>query len=125
MALPVSDYVIYALLIFVGLIIIYFIIKELRIWRNEPRLAQIGLDREKLDLIKSEMSMRAEPYSKLSDEKMGELRKIDAENASLEVGIFGKQKTVESRIQRLENQVKDKKYDRMLERIREEEIKLR
>jgi hypothetical protein len=32
---------------------------------------------------------------------------------------------VESRIQRLENQVKDKKYDKMLERIREEEIKLR
>lgn len=125
MALPVNDYVVYALLIFVGLIIIYFIIKELRIWRNQPRLAQIELDREKLDLIKSDMSTRGEPYSKLSDEKLGELRQIEEENTALEVGIFGKQKTVESRIQRLENQVKDKKYDRMLERIREEEIKLR
>ncbi|HDR73357.1 MAG TPA: hypothetical protein ENN85_05565 [Methanoculleus sp.] len=125
MALPVNDSVIYALLIFVGLIIIYFIIKELRIWRNQPRLAQIDLDREKLDLIRSEMSMRDEPYSKLSDEKLGELRTLEAENAELETDIFGKQKTVESRIQRLENQVKDRKYDKMLDRIREEEIKLR
>jgi len=125
MALPVTDYVIYALLIFVGLIIIYFIIRELRNWRNQPRLAQIELDREKLDLIKAEMSTRGEPYSKLPDEKLGELRMLDTENTALEVDIFGKQKTVEGRIQRLENQVKDKKYDKMLERIREEEIKLR
>jgi flagellar biosynthesis/type III secretory pathway M-ring protein FliF/YscJ len=125
MAFAVNDYVIYALLIFVGLIIIYFIIKELRAWRNQPRLAQIDLDREKLDLIKADMGKRGEPYSKLSDEKLGELRQLDDENAALEVGIFGKQKTVESRIQRLENQVTDKKYDKMLDRIREEEIKLR
>jgi flagellar biosynthesis/type III secretory pathway M-ring protein FliF/YscJ len=125
MAFAINDYVIYALLIFVGLIIIYFIIKELRTWRNQPRLAQIELDREKLDLIKADMGKRGEPYSKLSDEKLGELRQLDEENTALEVGIFGKQKTVESRIQRLENQVTDKKYDKMLDRIREEEIKLR
>ncbi|MDG6256320.1 MAG: hypothetical protein QCH35_01850 [Methanomicrobiaceae archaeon] len=125
MALPVTDYVIYALLVFVGLIIIYFIIRELRTWRNQPRLAQIELDREKLDLIKADMGRRGEPYSKLPDEKLGELRMLDAENNALEIDIFGKQKTVEGRIQRLENEVKDKKYDKMLERIREEEIKLR
>jgi flagellar biosynthesis/type III secretory pathway M-ring protein FliF/YscJ len=125
MAFAINDYVIYALLIFVGLIIIYFIIKEMRTWRNQPRLAQIELDREKLDLIKADMGKRGEPYSKLSDEKLGELRQLDEENTALEVGIFGKQKTVESRIQRLENQVTDKKYDKMLDRIREEEIKLR
>ena len=111
MAIAVNDYVIYALLIFVGLIIIYFIIRELHTWRNQPRLAQIELDREKLDLIKTDMGRRGEPYGKLSDEKLGELRKLDAENDALEIDIFGKQKTVEGRIQRLENEVKDKKYD--------------
>ena len=125
MALPVPDYIIYGLFILIGLIIIYFIIRELREWRVEPRLAQLSLDQEKLNLIKADMSVRREPFSRLPGEKLEELRKIEDENAALEVDIFGKQKTVEGRIQRLENQVTDKKYDRMLDRIREEEIKLR
>jgi flagellar biosynthesis/type III secretory pathway M-ring protein FliF/YscJ len=125
MALEVNNYVMYALFFLVGLIILYFIIKELRIWRNQPALAQIELDKEKLNLIKSDMGARGEPYSRLPNEKLEELRKLDDENVALELDIFAKQKTVESRIQRLENQVQDKKYDKMLDRIREEEIKLR
>ena len=125
MALSVNDYVIYALLVLAGMIILYFIIRELRTWHNQPRLAQIELDREKLNLIKADIGRRGEPYSKLPDERLGELRGLDEENTALEIEIFGKQKTVEGRIHRLENQLKDKKYDTMLERIREEEIKLR
>ncbi len=119
------DYVTYAILILAGLIILYFIIRELRIWHNEPRLAQIELDKEKLVLIQSEMTTRVEPFTKLPREKIDELRKIEDENAALELDIFAKQKTVETRLQRLENRVKDKKYDKMLDRVREEEIKLR
>jgi hypothetical protein len=123
--MALTDYVTYAILILAGLIILYFILRELRIWHNEPRLAQIELDKEKLALIQSEMTTRVEPFTKLSKEKIEELRKIEDENAALELDIFAKQKTVETRIQRLENQVKDKKYDKMLDRVREEEIKLR
>ena len=125
MALSVNEYVIYALLVLIGMIIIYFIIKELRNWHNQPRLAQIELDREKLKLINADIGRKGEPYSKLPDAKLEELRALDDENTALEIEIFGKQKTVEGRIQRLENQLKEKKYDKMLERIREEEIKLR
>jgi flagellar biosynthesis/type III secretory pathway M-ring protein FliF/YscJ len=125
MALEVNNYIMYAIFFLVGLVILYFIIKELRIWRNQPALAQLELDKEKLDLIKSDMGARVEPFSRLPNEKLEELRKLDDENVALELDIFAKQKTVESRIQRLENQVQDKKYDKMLDRIREEEIKLR
>jgi flagellar biosynthesis/type III secretory pathway M-ring protein FliF/YscJ len=125
MALEIDNSIIYAIFLLVGLVILYFIVKELRIWRNQPALAQLELDKEKMDLIKSDMGAKGEPYSRLPNEKLEELRKLDDENMALELDIFSKQKTVESRIQRLENQVQDKKYDQMLDRIREEEIKLR
>ena len=72
MALPVPDYIIYGLFILIGLIIIYFIIRELREWRVEPRLAQLSLDQEKLNLIKADMSVRREPFSRLPGEKLEE-----------------------------------------------------
>jgi hypothetical protein len=119
------EYVTFGLLFLVGLIILYFIIKELRLYHNQPRLAQVELDKDKLNLIRFDMRVRGEPYSRLSGEQLEDLRKVEDQNSSLEVDIFAKQRMVEARIQQLENQVKDRKLDRMLDRIREEEIKLR
>lgn len=119
------EYVTFGILFLVGLIILYFIIKELRLYHNQPRLAQVELDKDKLNLIRFDMRVRGEPYSRLSGEQLEDLRKVEDQNASLEVDIFAKQRMVEGRIQQLENQVKDRKLDRMLDRIREEEIKLR
>ena len=56
---------------------------------------------------------------------MEEINKLDQENIVLETDIFAKQSVVDKRIQRLENRVKSTKLDHMVEKIKEDERKIR
>ena len=94
-------------------------------WRNTPRLAEIDLEKEKLNLMKTEMGQPGRSFFRVSPEQLGEIRTLDEENAALATDIFAKHSIVDKRIERLENMVKITKLDRMVEKIKDEEKRLR
>jgi uncharacterized protein YdcH (DUF465 family) len=117
--------VFWVILLVIILIIVYYMIKEIRLWRNTPRLAEIDLEKEKLNLMKAEMAQRGTPFFRVSPEQMAEIRTLDEENTALATDIFAKHSAVDKRIERLENKVTITKLDRMVDKIKDEEKKLR
>jgi len=116
--------VFWIIMLVIILIIAYYLIKEIRLMRNTPRLAEIDLEKEKLNLMKAEMAQRGTPFFKVAPEKMEEIRKLDEENTALSTDIFAEHSSVDKRIERLENKVTMTKLDRMVEKIKDEEKKL-
>ena len=116
--------VFWVILLVIILVIVYFIIKEIRLWKNTPRLAEIDLEKEKLNLMKAEMAQRGTPFFRVSPEQIAQIRALDEENVTLATDIFAKHTAVDKRIDRLENKVKITKLDRMVEKIKDEEKKL-
>ena len=116
--------VFWIIILVIILIIAYYIIKEIRLMTNTRRLAEIDLEKEKLNLMKAEMVQRATPFFKVPPEKLDEIRKLDDDNAMLATDIFAKHSAVDKRIERLENKVKITKLDRMVEKIKDEEKRI-
>lgn len=115
----------WVIMLVIILVIIYLIIKEIRLWKNTARLAEIDLEKEKLNLMKAEMAQRGTPFFRVAPEKMEEIRKLEEENIGLETDIFAKHSVVDKRIQRLEDYVKLTKLDQLISRIKDEEKKLK
>ena len=113
------------ILILIGLIILYYIIKEVHDAKVTPRLAEIELEKEKLELMKLDYAHRGQPFFRVTPEKLEEINTLEQENLKMEAEIFAKQSAVDRRIQRLENSVKDTKLDHMVEKIKEEERNIR
>jgi uncharacterized membrane protein YcjF (UPF0283 family) len=116
--------VFWIIILVIILIIVYYIIKEIRLMTNTKRLAEIDLEKEKLNLMKAEMAQRGTPFFRVSPEKMAEIRSLDEENTALATDIFAKHSAVDKRIERLENKVTITKLDRMVEKIKDEEKKI-
>ncbi|KYK35009.1 MAG: hypothetical protein HXS48_05830 [Theionarchaea archaeon] len=118
-------------LITVGIIIlvlffIYLIIREFRLMKTDARKMELELDRDKLKLLQQDMlSSRGYSFTRLSSEQFSSLKHIAEENFALETDIFAKEKTVEARLKRLENYVKLGKLEKLLEKIKKEEKKIR
>ena len=104
----------WVILIFIGLIILYYIIKEIHDAKVTPRLAEIELEKEKLQLMKLDYAHRGQPFFRVTPEKLEEINSLDQDNLKIEADIFAKQSAVDRRIQRLENSVKSTKLDHMV-----------
>ncbi|MBU6998096.1 MAG: hypothetical protein HXS41_04520 [Theionarchaea archaeon] len=111
--------------VFVALIFVYLIIREFRLMRTDARKMEIELDREKLKLLQQDVLSKGYPFTRMTSEQLDHLKEIDEQNFVLETDIFAREKAVESRLKRLENYVKLEKLDRLLERIKKEEKKIR
>jgi len=116
--------VFWVIVLVIILIILYFILKEIRLMRNTRRLAEIDLEKEKLNLMKLEMAQRGTPFFRVTPEQMAEIRALDEENVTLAADIFAKHSAVDKRIERLENKVKITKLDRMVDKIKDEEKRI-
>lgn len=112
------------ILLFIGLIIIYFIVREMRLMFVKTKLAQIDLEKEKINLMKADMEKKGQPFFRVTPEKLEEIKVIDDENAVLQTDIYARHNEVEKRIERLENRVKLTKLDRMVDKIKKEEERL-
>ncbi len=117
--------VFWIIILVIIIILVYFIIKEIRLMRNTARLAEIDLEKEKINLMKAEMAQRGTPFYRVAPEKLEEIRNLEEDNVNLETDIFAKHSAVDKRIQRLENMVKVTKLDRMVDRIKDEEKKIK
>lgn len=109
----------------VGLIIVYFIIREIRLMYTKTRMAQMDLEKEKLQVIKADIERKENPFFRITPGKMEELKSLDDENSLLETDIYAQQNAVEKRIQRLESKVRLNKLDHMIEKIKKEEDRLK
>ena len=107
------------------LFFIYLIVREFRLMRTDARKIQVELDREKLKVLQQDMLSKGYPFTRMSQEQLSHLKQIDEENFMLETDIYAREKSVESRLKRLENYVKLGKLEKMMDRIKKEEKKIR
>jgi len=117
-------------LITIGVVIIvlfflYMILREIRLMRTGTRKLELEMDREKLKLLQQDMLSRGYPFTRLTPEQMKSIKEIEEENFALGTDLFAKEKMVESRLKRLENYVKLGKLEKLLEKIKKEEKKIR
>ena len=106
------------------LIMIYLVIREIRLMKTNTRKLELELERDKLQIIKQDVAPTVQPSLRLSTDQITSLKEIEESNLELETDIFMKQKTIEGRLKRLENYVKREKLDLMIDRIESEEKKI-
>ena len=105
------------------ILIIYLIVRELRIMNTSKH--NVALEQDKLKILQMDAATKAYPFTRLSPEQTSEIRDVEDENITLETNIFAREKLIEKRLDRLENLVKVKKLDNMLGKIETEEKKVK
>lgn len=106
------------------IIMIYLVIREIRLMKTNTRRLELELERDKLQILKQDVASTIQPSLRLSADQISTLKDIEESNLTLETDIFMKQKTIEGRLKRLENYVKREKLDLMIDRIESEEKKI-
>jgi len=115
-----------SLMIILGIfiiIIIYLIVREVRLMKTAKYTTQ--LEQEKLKILQMDAATKAYPFTRLSQEQVAEIRDVEDENITLETNIFAREKLIEKRLDRLENYVKLRKLDTMAGKIQTEEKKVK
>lgn len=120
-----NDTVIWGLFIVLGMVIIYLIIREIRIMKTSNRAIELDLEKEKLKMLQQHEAKKSFPFTRLSPEQTAEIRAVEEENTALETTIYAKEKLLETRLARLENYVKAKKLDNLLANAGEQEKKVK
>jgi flagellar biosynthesis/type III secretory pathway M-ring protein FliF/YscJ len=105
------------------ILIIYLIVREVRIMNTSKH--NVALEQDKLKILQMDAATKAYPFTRLSPEQTAEIRDVEDENITLETNIFAREKLIEKRLDRLENLVKVKKLDNMLGKIETEEKKVK
>jgi len=105
------------------ILIIYLIVREVRIMNTSKH--NVALEQDKLKILQMDAATKAYPFTRLSPEQTAEIRDVEDENITLETNIFAREKLIEKRLDRLENYVKAKKLDNMLGKIETEEKKVK
>ena len=123
--LIITDMTLTGLLIVLGMVIVYLIIREFRIMKTTNRTLELGLEKDKLALLQQHDAKKAFPFTRLSAEQVAEIRRVQEENAALETNIYAKEKLLDARLARLENIVKEKKLDNLLVNAGEQEKKVK
>ena len=65
------------------------------------------------------------PFTRFSPEQTAAIRQVEDENLALETDNFAKENLLEKRLTRLENIVKTKKLDNLLNNVGEQEKKVK
>ena len=105
------------------IIIIYLIVREVRLMKTAKHTTQ--LEQDKLKILQIDAATKAYPFTRLSPEQVAEIRDVEDENITLETNIFAREKLIEKRLDRLENYVKLRKLDTMAGKIQTEEKKVK
>jgi flagellar biosynthesis/type III secretory pathway M-ring protein FliF/YscJ len=121
----ITDTVITGILIVLAMLIIYLIIREIRIMKTANRTTELELEKDKLKLLKAHEESKVFSFTRLSTEQTAEIKNVEDDNTSLETNIYAKEKLIETRLNRLENLVKTKKLDNLLGNISEQETKVK
>lgn len=121
----INDTMLAGLIIVLGMVVVYLIIREIRIMKTSNRALELSLEKDKLSLLQQHEAKKAFPFTRLSPEQTAEIRQVQEDNASIETMVFAKEKLLEARLARLENIVKTKKLDNLLVNATEQEKKVK
>jgi hypothetical protein len=122
-----NELVIIGLIVLIAIVFILVIVWAIRHTSAGTKNAEIELEKQKLSILQKDIAAQAKvhPFTKLSVERIAELRAVEEANDTLELDIYAKQKMVEARLRKLENLVQQAKLDRMLLKIDLEEKKVK
>ena len=121
----ITDTVLFGILVVLGMTVVYFIIREVRIMKTANRTTELELERDKLKLLQQHEAQKLFPFTRLSPEQTAEIRQVEDENTALETNIYAKEKLLEARLTRLEQYVKTRKLDNLLGNVQEQEKKVK
>jgi len=121
----ITDTVLMGVLVVLGMVIVYLIIREVRIMKTANRTTELELEKDKLKLLQQHEASKVFSFTRLSAEQTGAIRQVEDENAELETTIYAKEKLLEIRLTRLENVVKSRKLDNLLGNVQEQEKKVK
>jgi hypothetical protein len=121
----ITDTVVMGMLIVLGMVIVYLIIREIRIMKTSNRAIELDLEKDKLKLLQQHEASKVLSFTRLSAEQTSAIRQVDEENAILETNIYAKEKLLETRLTRLEHFVKERKLDNLLGNVDEQEKKVK
>jgi flagellar biosynthesis/type III secretory pathway M-ring protein FliF/YscJ len=122
----ITDTVLMGTLLVIGLVVVYFMIREIRIMKTSNRKNELELEKDKHKLLQQhEESKKGLMFTRFSPEQIAEIRQVEDENTGLETNIYAKEKFIETRLTRLESLVKTRKLDNLLVKIKTEEEKVR
>jgi len=121
----ITDTVILGILVVLGMVVIYLIIREVRIMKTANRTIELELEKDKLKLLQQHEAQKTFPFTRLSQEQIGEIRQVEDEITTLETNIYAKEKLLETRLTRLEDLVKGRKLDNLLDNVNEQEKKVK
>ena len=121
----ISDGVLTGILILLGMVIVYLVIREIRIMKTANRSLELELERDKLKLLQQHEAQKGLPFTRLSVEQTAAIRQVEDENETLETRVYAKEKLLETRMTRLEHLVKERKLDNLLanEEVQERKVK--
>ena len=121
----ITDTAVMGFLVVLGMVVVYLIVREIRIMKTANRAVELDLEKDKLKLLAQHEASKTLSFTRLSAEQTDAIRKVEAENANLETNIYAKEKLLETRLTRLENIVKEKKLDNLLNNVTEQETKVK
>jgi len=121
----ISDTMLAGLIVVLGMVVVYLIIREIRIMKTSNRALELSLEKDKLALLQQHEAKKAFPFTRLSPEQTAEIRQVQEDNAAIETTVFAKEKLLEARLARLESIVKAKKLDNLLTNAEEQEKKVK
>ena len=121
----ITDTVLVGIFIVLAMVIIYLIIREIRIMKTTTRTIELDLEKDKLKLLQQHEASKMFPFTRFSPEQTAAIRQVEDENLALETDNFAKENLLEKRLTRLENIVKTKKLDNLLNNVGEQEKKVK
>ena len=65
------------------------------------------------------------PFTRFSSEQTAAIKQVEDENTAIETNNFAKENLLEKRLTRLENIVKTRKLDNLLDNVQEQEKKVK
>jgi hypothetical protein len=121
----ITDTTLIGILIVLAMVVVYLIVREIRIMKTANRTIELELEKDKLKLLKQHEESKVLSFTRLSPEQTADIKTVEDDNTGLETNIFAKEKLIETRLTRLENLVKTRKLDNLLGNIAEQEKKVK
>ncbi|MDD4484147.1 MAG: hypothetical protein PHD55_07265 [Methanoregula sp.] len=121
----ISDTVFIGIFIILGMIVVFLMLREVRLMKTANRTIELDLEKDKLKLLQQHEAQKYFPFTRFSTEQIAEIRNVEDEIRGLETNNFAKENLLDKRLTRLEGIVKAKKLDGMLDHISTQEKKVK
>lgn len=121
----ISDTVFIGIFIVLGMIVVFLMLREVRLMKTANRTIELDLEKDKLKLLQQHEAQKYFPFTRFSTEQIAEIRNVEDEIRGLETNNFAKENLLDKRLTRLEGIVKAKKLDGMLDHISTQEKKVK